>query len=249
MSNNIGWYNKATKLFLLVLAIFSPYFISAQETGQAIVLVSPRKATTVLRLDTALLTNTKQPFDLRTGTYILRAWAPKRELLIDTLQVENEKVCFYKKKLNYSQEYLKYRKTLSVYRTKQYLPGAALIAYTSISASFYSNNHRHQQDYLALALKEKDQYESSVSLIQIDHHKAEYEKYKKLYDSFYNKNKAITISSMVVLPLGFACAAWLVYKTIKTGKPVYNETPLLSEAGKKRKFTIHPTLNGIYIEM
>jgi hypothetical protein len=202
-----------------------------QGKGKAIIYFGAPTPVTV-RLDTALLKQTKNPIQLKEGRYVVKAWAPTKELYIDTITVKEGKTTICVKTLRNSDNYSAYLKERSSYRHKKaglrYVALPATILYSGLAYIKYKSNTKQMNEHLANAKSAKDGYEHSVSVTNIGLYKDRYYTEKDSYESYLKKNNTLVKASWIIVPTGVIASAALIYISRNMKKPVYSETPLLS---------------------
>ncbi|MCW3072143.1 MAG: hypothetical protein JWO44_2033 [Bacteroidetes bacterium] len=202
-----------------------------QGKGKAIIYFESPTPVTV-RLDTALLRQTKNPILLNEGSYIVRAWAPTKELYTDTITIKEGKTTICVKTLKNSEGYSAYLEELSSYKLKKtgacYVALPATLLYSGFAYFKYKQNARLMNEHLENAQSAKEGYEHSISLTNISIYKERYYSEKAIYESYLKKNNRLANLSCVVIPAGLVASAALIYWSGKLKKPIYSETPLLS---------------------
>ncbi|MCW3104080.1 MAG: hypothetical protein JWO09_2520 [Bacteroidetes bacterium] len=202
-----------------------------QGKGKAIIYFGSPTPVTV-RLDTALLRQTKNPILLKEGKYIVRAWAPTKELFTDTITITEGKTTICVKSLKNSEAYSEYRRELSSYKLKKagarYVVLPATLLYSGFAYFKYRQNAKLMNEHLENAHIAKEGYEHSISLSNISMYKETYYSEKAIYESYIKKNNRLSTLSCVIIPAGIVASAVLIYWSGKLEKPRYSETPLLS---------------------
>jgi hypothetical protein len=227
--------------FLLFL-IFGNSLSAQTGKGYVMIAVSPNDA--VIRLDTSLFIQKKSHVPLDTGTYILRAWAPKCQLVTDTLHVTSAKPMVYRLKLPYTEQYNAYRKEKQEYNRKmlltRYVPWGVTLGMILYFPAQYSIEKNAAEDYLDDAYAHKATYESLTDAEQIDIYKKQYNQSKSDYESSIKKSDNAKNSALIAIPTAVVISGVLYMVSRKFEKPVYEETPLLSRVS----FSVLPNVTG-----
>jgi hypothetical protein len=206
------------------------YKASSQSIGKAFIYIDPLNS--IIRLDSALITFKRTPYILGEGKHIIKAWAPKRKLLVDTIHVKANTTQIFTRKLEYTNEYQDYKKKLNAYRTSQallkYLPGPIVIAFGIKSyLSFKSYKESAAKD-LSSANAAYASYENAIGPSDIESYKNSFNEYKEMYENDIKKMNRIKKNSYIFLPAATVLATSLFIISKKFKRPIYSEIPLFS---------------------
>lgn len=201
----------------LIFLLFSG-ILFAQTKGKLVVAVAPSNS--VVFLDSDKLNMDKIYLDVALGSHIIKTWAPKRKLYIDTINILANKTFIYSKKLKYSDEYLNYRRDLRHYYIRKFSPYAALFLYGSL----YYSAHLAGNKYYESAINEKTLYDSSIGITTVNDHKGKFNNYKNIYGKLIITENALAIGTLVIAPL----CGYFIWKSIKETKPSFIEKQLLA---------------------
>jgi hypothetical protein len=230
-----------SSVLFLFLMFANP--LSAQ-TGKGYVMIAVNPDDAVIRLDTTLFIQKKSHVALDTGTYILRAWAPRCQLVTDTLHVNSTRPMVFRMKLPYTAEYKAYRKEKQEYNRKmlltRYVPWGITIGMILYFPAQYTIEKNAADDYLDDAYAHKASYESLTDAEQIDFYKKQYNQSKSDYESSIKKSDNAKNAALIAIPAAAVVSGVLYMVSRKFEKPVYEETPLLSRVS----FSVLPNVTG-----
>lgn len=157
----------------------------AQRTGKLRVYIKPAEEV-VLKIDNQYL-KSGEIVELDTGTYTLSAWATKRNLYSNSIEITPNGFKTVPIKLRYSPDYLRYKRRCKVYDFKIIaLKHGAVIAYGVISAKFLVDIFRLNKDadrHLDLAKAHQQEYTTSIYQEDINNNKVFFQRNKDAYDS------------------------------------------------------------------
>lgn len=223
------------KKSLLLLFCLNTFFLKAQNfeqgKGKAVIFFEPNK-NVIVRLDTLLIKQTSTPIILAEGKYVLRAWAPTKQLFTDTITIRENQTTIFTHHLKNSTEYSIYKKKLSRYKIKkistQMLPIPLTLGYSAFMFTKYNTNNKLLNKHLENAKTASTNYENSLSIEDKDKYKLEYDIEKSNYETYRNKNNKIVKVATVSTSIGIIASAALLYLSRKIIKPEFKEVPLLS---------------------
>jgi hypothetical protein len=220
-------------LFLFCLTTSAFYAQKAAPgTGKAVIYFEP-STKVIVRLDSALLKQSKLPINLKEGRHIVRAWAPTKELFIDTIDIRASKTTLVARRLKNSEAYAKYKEELFAYRFKKtvtaFVPLPLTLGYSIFLAGEYSNNKKLMNQHLVNATADAANYAKPGSASDLNTYKLEYDNERNNYESCRTKNNRIVVVGAVTVSAALVASAVLLYLSAKYVKPaVYTETPMLS---------------------
>jgi hypothetical protein len=219
--------NKHIGFIISFLLLISNLAFSQNGKGYWMIAISPSDA--IIRIDTALFVQKKVHMPVDTGTYVIRAWAPKTVMITDTIHVAEGKSVLFRKKLEYTNEYKQYRKELRSYNMKKYVPASVTIATSLVFIGMYNKFYKEaKNDYLKKARDYKAAYESSTDAAEIETYKNAYYSYKSKYDNSIKKANNTLKQASIVIPTAVVVTGVMFYFSSRLVKPVFKETPMLS---------------------
>ena len=219
--------HKRIGLIAAVILLMCNMAFSQNGKGYWMIAISPSDA--IIRIDTALFVQKKVLMAVDTGTYVIRAWAPKTVMITDTIHVSEGKSVLFRKKLEYTDEYKRYRKDLRAYNMKKYVPASVTIATSLVYIGMYSKFYKEaKNDYLKKARDYKAAYESSTDAAEIETYKNAYYSYKSKYDNSIKKANNTLKQASIVIPSAVIVTGVMFYFSSRLVKPVFKETPMLS---------------------
>ncbi len=163
------------------------------------------------------------------GTYVIKAWAPGRKLIVDTLQIGEGKGVLFRRKLQHTEEYKRFKTQRYAYNMTRYLPGAATIGIALYYAGQYARQNANAKKYLDQANESKVIYENLTDATEIEKYKNIYNINKDKYDSAIKRTNSVASNATIVIPAAIVVTGVLYYVSRKVIKPVFEETPLLSD--------------------
>jgi hypothetical protein len=219
------------KFILMAVACLFCISMQAQNIQSPLMIViSPEES--VIRLDTALFKQTNKHIMTDSGSYVIRAWAPKKKLLIDTIHVDGRNPVLYRKKLENSDAYKAYKKDLNSYYRKALLTKYVPAMLTIGSAIYFTSRYRYQENqaegHLDKCKEYKAQYELATDNDKIEQYRKGFYSEKEQYDAAVEKANNTIKQATIVIPVGLVATGVLLYISRDLKKPVYTETPLLS---------------------
>jgi hypothetical protein len=215
---------------LLIFFLLSPYLVAQ----------TPSKLRVYAKPDSAIIKSGELYFEygkfkeLDTGTYIIKAWAPTRQLVSRTVELKANQYKTIPLKLPYTPAYKKYLRKNRSYKIKKMLFRYSFIAgYLLLASNSYAIMQHNQDDadhFFEEAEKYKTEYEQSFWEYDLQFNRSRFEQNKLNYDEAL----AEVNSQRKILIAGAAATAVLTYVgwkiSNKLKKPVYEkETPLLSD--------------------
>lgn len=216
--------------FSLLLLLF--FRVHGQDKGQLLIFFDPFEKT-IIHLDSVRLKCAKDPITAEAGTYIVKAWAPTRELFIDTITIKPNRLARCVHKLKHSQHYLDYRSKLNTYRASIVSYRILPLAVTTTACLFTFTNAAYQKQLSEKAIEEannsKAAYQTGISEGAINQSRIDYDYYNTQYQTHANRANRLKTLGFVYAGTGLVFTAALFYFSRNLKKPVYeNETPLLS---------------------
>jgi hypothetical protein len=222
--------------YLLLISSMNIAVASAQsptsDKGHAVIYFEPAN-TVIVRLDTALYKQQKLPLVLKEGKYIIRAWAPTKELFTDTMVIHANKTTIVARHLKDSEGYRKYkdeRYWYIVHKTATtYLPIPFTLAYSIYLLDLYNSNKKIMNQHLQNANTDAANYAKPGSASVTDKYLQAYTIEKNNYETYRIKNNHIVAVAAISESAVVLTSAVLLYFSSKIVKPApYTETPLLS---------------------
>ncbi|MBK9046808.1 MAG: hypothetical protein IPL74_08915 [Bacteroidetes bacterium] len=214
---------------LIVFLVILLNTISNGQNGKGYMLVAISPDDAIIRIDTALFVQKKSHMVVDTGTYVIRAWAPKTIMITDTIRVTEGRSVLFRKKLEYTDEYKKHRKALHAYNMKKYVPATVTVCASLFYIGMYGKFYKDAKDnYLDKALESKAAYENATDINEILAHKESYNSYKSKYDKSIDKANKTLNQAKIVIPVAAAVTGVMFYYSLRLTKPVFKETPMLS---------------------
>ena len=200
--------------------------------GKAVIYFEPSESV-IIRLDTALLKQSKLPISLKPGTYVVRAWAPTKELFIDTIIVREHLTTIVSRRLKDAKAYTKYREQLSSYRVKialvDYVPISVTVVYSLCLAKSYRDNEKLMNQHLENARTAATNYSKLQSGVTSDLFSQQYNSERSYYEAYRTKNNQIVKMASIVGSTQLVASALLFYLSRKIiGPGAYTEDRLLS---------------------
>src|SRR5688572_2264550 len=217
--------------FLILVSVLLS-FNSFAQTGKGYLLVAVKPDDAIIRLDTSLVQQKMKHFPVDTGSHIIKAWAPGRKLIVDTLDFSENTPVLFRKNLEFTDEYKVYRHKKHMYNTSKigmgYFPGIFTIG---ISLSFFILHQvaeNKADGYLNDAIASKEKYESLTDEAEIQDEKDLYYSHKSNYEAEIKRANNISTSAKIIIPAGIVVTGILYYFSTKLVKPVFSEQPALS---------------------
>lgn len=216
-------------LLLLWIGFHVPVYA---QNGKGVLMIAVSPSDAVIRIDTALFKQKTTHMQVDTGTYTIRAWAPGRVMITETIHVKESPPVLFRRDLEYTPEYREYRKQKRGYNIKmtnlRYIPGGATIAAGVYLAARYQVNKsdadRNKQD----AEESLKIYSSLTDQEQIEFYRAKYLKSLELHDEAIRKANDTRSLAMIVVPAGIVTTGVCYFLSRKVVKPVFEEVPALS---------------------
>ena len=109
---------------LIASFLFFFHLYSFAQGGKGYLMIAVRPENAIIRLDTTLVIQKQIHQVIDPGTYIIRAWAPGRKLIVDTLIIGEGQGILFRRKLQTTDEYTRYKTQKLLYNTTRILPGA-----------------------------------------------------------------------------------------------------------------------------
>jgi hypothetical protein len=218
---------------ILVPVLFCVVHKLQAQNKQSPLMIAVSPDNSIIRLDTALFRQTKSHFMADTGIYLIKAWAPGRKLLTDTIHVSGNGPVLYRKKLEKTNEYKAFkhenRKVIRKVFLQRVLPGlvtAGSAAYFTIGYNKYKDD---AQKHLDKCTELKSAYEGATGLAEVTEYRDGYLAEKERYDSAIKRANDLVKQATIILPVEIVTTGVLWYVSRKLQKPVFTETPLLSD--------------------
>lgn len=218
-------------LSLFVLVVLADFHVKAQsEKGSLLIAIDPDDA--IIRLDTALFKQQKSHIAIDTGLHVIRAWAPGKILVTDTINITTMRPVLYRKKLENSPEYKDYLRKKHVRNVAlinlRYVPiaitAAATIYFIGARKNYINDADKNKKE----AEESKAIYDNSMDAQTISYYHQVYDIQKERYNSSVKKANNITDVAKIAIPAGIVVTGVLYYFSTKITKPVFTETPALS---------------------
>ena len=230
------------EICFVLLFCFASEFIRAQgfETGKGKAIIYFKSETPVIvRLDTSLIKQSSTPLNLKEGKYIVRAWAPHKQLFIDTITIKENKTTFVTQNLKNTAEYNNYYKQLNNYRTEkivtEFVSYPIIAIYCVYASNEYNKNKKIMNQHYQNCQVAQNGYENSISVTDINMYKKQYSEEKANYEHYLDKNNKLSKTATIIIPSALVLSAGMFFAAKLIKKPAkYTETPLL-------------TLNDVYI--
>lgn len=220
------------RFFTFVLALTACCYAANAQSTKGYLLLAIKPSDAVVRLDTLNVSGIKSHIQLDTGNYILKAWAPGYSLFTDTVTITSKSPLVYRARLTYSEPYMQYRKEKKSYQKHmaltRYIPWAVTAFVTIYFPLQYISQSNAADDYYNDALYYKDVYETSTDAGLILASKERYYLAKADYESALEKSNKAATAALVAIPTAMAISTWLYFYSEKFEKPLFEETPLLS---------------------
>lgn len=222
----------------LLLSCFFVYFLlnnnfilaqSKEGKGTLRVYTKPKDA--VIKMGGEKLEYGKSML-LDTGKYVIKAWAPKRELVEKEILLKEKQYKTVPIKLPYNAAYKKYKWKHRYYVFKKAtLKYGFLTVYSIFAISNYLQIQQLEDDanqYKRNTENYKQAYETSFWPVDIENNKARYYSNKAEYNSAVDEMN----QKMTRILYGAGATACITYFTWRWGnklkKPIYEEVPQLS---------------------
>src|ERR1700749_801144 len=161
----------------------------------------------IVRLDTTLIKQTTQLISLKEGKYIVRAWAPTKQLFVDTISIHENKTTIVSAHLKNTLEYSKYKKDLSNYKLKKigyrFIPLPLTLGYSLFMLNKYDQNKKLMKAQLENATTAAANYANSSSTQDITKYTNDYYSAKADYEKYRIRNNQIAISATVCSSAAF----------------------------------------------
>lgn len=215
---------------LIVFLLIFLNIISYGQNGKGYMLIAISPDDAIIRLDTALFVQKKSHMVVDTGTYVIRAWAPKTVMITDTIHITEGRSVLFRKKLEYSEAYKKHRKAIHAYNMKKYVPATVTVCASLFYIGMYGKFYREaKNNYLEKALESKAVYENATDIQEIQTYKEAYNMYKSKYDKSIDKANKTLSQAKIVIPVAAAISGAMFYYSLRLTKPVFKETPMLAD--------------------
>lgn len=219
------------KSLLFLTCLLSLYQISlSQVTGK--IRVFAGQDSTIIKLGEEYLSVNKF-YVVDTGTYEIKAWAPRREFTVKKVKVSEGSFKTLPFNLPYTNEYKAYRLDKVNYYFKKITLRYAVPAIYIVLANNYLSNINSYSDQAAefekSAITAKANYEQSIYRDELNLYKGSFNQYKNNYNDandFVTQNRTrFVISTGAAVVLTYF--GWKMAKKLK--KPTYTEKRLLSD--------------------
>lgn len=162
---------------------------------------------------------------LTIGKHQLKAWLPTTSLIDTTIQVNKTDTSKYVLVMEYSQNYLKYKRDDEDYKRLREKRLFTSPIFISLSLGLTVLTTKKANSYYDKALKNKDEYSQYVSQSYIDNIKTTFENNKKKYKVY----SSATIGLYSLSALLAANYIRILLKQHHAVRPKYNEGVLLSK--------------------
>jgi hypothetical protein len=187
----------------------------------------------IVRLDSHLLVQTKAPFLLKEGKYVIRAWAPTKQLFVDTISILQDRTTIVARRLKNTKAYNRYKEEVVMYKFKKtvtaFIPLPLTAAYSIYMWNQYSGNKKLMDSHLVNARAAAVNYGSATSTADISKYSQEYDSEKNSYEIYRAKNNQIVKTGAIVASTALVASAALLYVSKKVKRPAaYTETPMLT---------------------
>ncbi|MFL5765175.1 MAG: hypothetical protein ACJ77K_14630 [Bacteroidia bacterium] len=226
-------------LLLLVSSLVAFAQVDSTAKGHLLVFVEPIE-TTVIRVDTMLVRSSQKPLELSPGRHVVKAWAPKKQLFIDTLSLKPGQTAFVTRRLKNSPAYDHYKRQMESYRLQKFgtqiLPPLITVGYSLSAYLKYKKTDKEMAEHFANAQDAQTKYETAISVANLTRYKDTYETEKENYETCRVANNKLAKQSTIIVPVAVVATAALQILARRITKPVYQEeAPLL-------------TLNAVYLD-
>lgn len=221
----------------IVLIFFMLCGESIAQSGKGYLLIAVKPDDAIIRLDTTFMIQKRAHQPVDTGTYVIKAWAPGRMLVVDTLKIGEGKGVLFRRKLQHTEEYKRYKTQKHVYNMTRYLPGVATIGIALYYTGQYFRQNANIEKYLDKANESKAIYENLTDAAQIEKYQNIYNINRDKYDSAIRRTNGVISNATIVIPSAIVVTGVLYYVSRKVIKPVFNETPLLSDLSLNYELT------------
>ena len=224
---------KCSLLLLFWLGIAPAYSQkTAPAQGRAVIYFEPA-SDVIIRLDSALWKQSKQPVLLKEGRHIIKAWAPTKQLFVDTFFVQPGKTSIVAKRLQPTEAYRTYREQINSYHVKKaifvYIPLPFTLLYSGFMAIKYSSNKKLMNQHLENAKTEAGNYAKQGPDAATAKALQAYKTEKDSYEGYRKRNNYLAVVACITIPAEIAATAVLYYFSKRIVRPAaYSETPLLS---------------------
>ncbi|MDF2438016.1 MAG: hypothetical protein K0Q95_2392 [Bacteroidota bacterium] len=216
----------------LIAAVF---FISSlksqniQGKGTAVIFFEPAASATVI-VDSVKINQSRNPIQMTEGKHFVSASAPNKKTFRDTIKIIEGKTSILVKKLEYTNEYAAYLKSMNMYRLKKtgayFVILPATVIYGWVAYSKHSQNKKEIAKYYDKALESQAKFENSVSTANLNFYKSEYEQNKEKYETYLATNNRIAKSARIIIPAGIVASAALIWLGTKIKKPELSNHPV-----------------------
>jgi len=193
---------KTTLIYIKTFLMF--YFFSiniyAQNTGKVKFTIVP--STSYIKVNQELIKiSEKKELELTSGKHIIKIWAPKMAVFIDTIEIKSGETLSYRKGLRtLSSEYKEHKQELKKYqfkRVRRYASGLAIAGAGTLGYLLLNEQKKTVNDYRDAALEARTIYENSVA--DLDQLKASYQKNLDRFEKEkkqYNNSLIIGVSGL-----------------------------------------------------
>ncbi len=212
-------------------------FKGLAQSGKGYLLIAVKPDDAIIRLDTTLMIQKRSHQTIDTGTYVIKTWAPGRKLIIDTLHIEEGKGVLFRRKLQHTDEFEQYKTQKHMYNIMRYTPGVATVGIALYYAAQYTSQTANAKKYLKKANEIKDIYNTLTDVNSIEGYKNIYIENKNKYDSAIKRTNNVIRTATIVIPAAIVITGVLHYISRKVIKPVFKETPLLSNLSLNYEFS------------
>ena len=217
-------------IFFFLIFSFFTFQLLAQNKSKVRIYTKPKES--VIKLGDSTLEYGKF-YELDSGRYAVKVWAPKHELTIKKFNVTTNQLKTVPVKLSYSESYKKHRQRVNWYTTKKVaLKYGVAATYIFIAINSYSKVIKYNDDasrYKEEALGYKQAYESSFWPNDLTFNRERFQQSKNNYEDAIQ----VVSQNQQVLLYGGITAGILAYFSWKKAnnlvKPEYQEEPLLSD--------------------
>jgi uncharacterized protein YpmB len=143
----------------------------------------------------------------------------------DTVSIIKDSTLVYLKKLPYTDEYAQYMKKKSGYILARTVPPALTVISAVVLATLYSHSKKLMGQYYDDAKQSEQSFYSSFAVTTLDQSKASFNQSKESYEKYRKKTNTAIIAGAIIIPIGIGTS---VYFFLRSQKPSYHETPLLT---------------------
>ena len=199
----------------LILIIVFPLWTIAQDTAKSQVIIFTDCDSPVVRIGEQKISEVKKPFQFYAGTYVIRFWAPGRELVTDSIRILPGQMNVIRKKLPLTDDFKNYLKQDARLKRPYKI---SLIASCGI-ALLYGFNFYEMTHFKNNTQDAYEKYIQSEILTDLQTNYNNYESNKSKYNRHRVINNALLIGGGILIPSALIWSNWYYKKRTKPFKP------------------------------